>query len=130
MQNILDNLKKYLEGNGKTITWLEAECSFSKGTLSKALKNNTSIGSDKIIKILEVLPKLNLRWWLLNTGDMELEEVLDDTGVNFKDKAEYYNFALNKLRNEFDLYKRETEIKIAELETIKKYLEGQLQLNK
>jgi transcriptional regulator with XRE-family HTH domain len=88
---MIKRLSEYLKSVGLTITWLESECGFAKGTLSKALKNETHIGTDKLYKILVALPELNLRWLILNTGEMTLDKIKDDFGVKFIDKAEYFS---------------------------------------
>ena len=117
---MLKNLKKYLDEEKKTINWLEGEAGISKGTLAKALKNDTVIGYDKILKICAVLPDLNIRWLLLNSGDMRLERFEDDSGVNYREKAEWYNLELAKRTNECQILKA----RIIELEIVVKYLES------
>ncbi len=59
-----------------SITNFEKSIEASNGYIN-SIKNN--IGKDKMIKILELYPNLNLEWLLTGTGEM-LKEITQNTG--------------------------------------------------
>ena len=67
-------LKAYLKFKEIPINQLEKEIRVGASTLSKALKNNNSIGADKIEKVLLAHPDLSAEWLLRGKGEMILRE--------------------------------------------------------
>lgn len=69
-ENTLDRIKKYLDLKGITIHAFEKSLSFSNGSFASQLKNNKTIGVDKLENILILYNDINPEWLLTGTGEM------------------------------------------------------------
>lgn len=70
---IFERLDKFFKLKGLTINKVSSVTSISPGLLSKGLKKeNASLGSEKIITILEYFPDLSAEWLLRGEGSMVL----------------------------------------------------------
>lgn len=67
-------LKAYLSFKGLTVRQMERDIEVGGSTMAKALKNDGSIGSDKVEKILQVYPDLSAEWLMRGEGNMILGE--------------------------------------------------------
>lgn len=65
-------LKLFLEFKGSSLAELERNIGVGSGTLSKAVKNNNSIGVDKVVRILQFYEDLSAEWLLRGKGEMLL----------------------------------------------------------
>lgn len=65
-------LRAFLNYKGTTLAQLERDIGVGAGTLSKAVKNDSSIGVDKVMKILQLYGELSAEWLLRGDGDMLL----------------------------------------------------------
>ena len=70
MDNTLQRLKKFIEFKKLSISSFEKSVGFSNGSFASQLKNNKTIGVDKLEKILNVYPELSSEWVLTGKGDM------------------------------------------------------------
>jgi len=75
-------LKAFLTFRGSTLAQLERDIGIGAGTLSKAVKNNKTIGADKVMKILQFYTDLSAEWLMRGEGDMIRE------GLNYKDSKD------------------------------------------
>ena len=69
-KDFFKRLSILIDNEGINITTLEQRIGASQGVLSRAKRNNTSISSEWIIKILENYPKYNANWLLKGQGEM------------------------------------------------------------
>jgi hypothetical protein len=82
---IFERLDKYFKYMELTKNKVSALTGISPGLLSKGLKkDNTSLGSEKIIRLLEYFPDLSAEWLLREEGPM----IIDDDGVKEKSIVE------------------------------------------
>jgi hypothetical protein len=65
-----DRLIKFIEYKGENINSFTLKLGFGSGLLAKAIKNNSSLGSDKLMKIFQSYPELSPDWLLTGTGSM------------------------------------------------------------
>ncbi len=66
----IERLKMYLDAKGIKNAQAEKACGFSNGLIGNALKDSSSIGSDKLERILIIYPDLSAEWLLRGTGEM------------------------------------------------------------
>ncbi len=70
MESSLQRIKQYIDYKGISISQFERSVGMSNGSFASQLRNNKSIGSDKIENILNVYPDLNPTWVFLGLGQM------------------------------------------------------------
>jgi len=69
-ENTLSRIKQYIDYKGITVSSLEREAGMSNGSFASQLKNNKTIGVDKLENILKVFPEINAAWLLTGEGPM------------------------------------------------------------
>lgn len=67
---MIQRLKQFIEYKGFSIRKFESHCGLNLSLIKSAERNNGSIGSDKLIKIVENFPDLDANWLLLGKGSM------------------------------------------------------------
>lgn len=65
-----DRLRKYIEHKGVSYYAFENSIGASRGSISKAVKENKSIGSSVLENILNTYTDLNPNWLLTGEGEM------------------------------------------------------------
>lgn len=70
MKTTLQRIKEYADFKGITNQKFEKEVGFSNGAFSTQLKNNKTIGVDKLENILTKYPDINPEWLLTGQGEM------------------------------------------------------------
>lgn len=80
MESTLSRIKRFIDFKGINISTFERNVGYSNGGFSVQLKNNRTIGSDKIEKILISYPEINADWLITGQGSM------------IKDKRDYNNY--------------------------------------
>ena len=68
--NTLKRIKQYIDYKGITNQNFEKKIGFSNGAFASQLKNNRTIGVDKLENILIAFPELNPEWLLTGNGEM------------------------------------------------------------
>ena len=66
----LKRIKQYIDYKGITNQNFEKQIGFSNGAFASQLKNNRTIGVDKLENILIAFPELNPEWLLTGNGEM------------------------------------------------------------
>lgn len=69
-KNTLQRLKEYIDLKGITIRAFELSLGMSNGSFSSQLKNNRTIGVDKLENILNQYNDINIEWLLTGRGNM------------------------------------------------------------
>lgn len=85
-QNFFDRLLRYINYKGETINSFNNKCCFSNGMLLKAIRNNKSIGLDKIEKIFLIYTDLNPNYLFLGekmTRDNKFKSEKASTNLDF-----------------------------------------------
>ncbi|QOG02382.1 helix-turn-helix transcriptional regulator [Flavobacterium sp. MDT1-60] len=124
-ENTLKRIKQYIDLKGIKISAFEREIGMSNGSFASQLKNDKTIGVDKLEKILRIYSDINVEWLLTGTGDMLKLNILNEetapyTKIDTKNPEE----ALN--------YKDLAEARKETIESLKKiilYLETQIAKN-
>lgn len=70
MNIVNDRIKKYFAYKGWNISEVENDCGFKKCTLRVSLNRDSSLTSDKILRILETYEDLSAEWLLRGEGCM------------------------------------------------------------
>ncbi len=70
LNSTISRIKKFIDFKGLTFSEFERTVGVSHSLFSRAFKNETSIGSDKIEKIHSVYPELNMGWVITGEGAM------------------------------------------------------------
>lgn len=70
MKNTIGRIKEYIDFKGITNQKFEKEVGFSNGAFASQLKNNRTIGVDKLENILKTYPEINIEWLLTGEGEM------------------------------------------------------------
>ena len=87
--NTLKRIKQYIDYKGITNQNFEKQIGFSNGAFASQLKNNRTIGVDKLENILIAFPEVNAEWLLTGKGEMiktkSKENVPEIIGDNFGD---------------------------------------------
>ncbi len=66
----IERFKEYLDSKGISNAQAERDCGLSNGLVGNAFKTKTTIGSDKIEKILTTYQDLSAEWLLRGSGSM------------------------------------------------------------
>ena len=72
--SVVKRVKEYLDFKGITNQKFEIEIGYSNGAFGTQLKNNKTIGSDKLENILNIYNDINPEWLLTGKGDMLKKE--------------------------------------------------------
>lgn len=67
---MLVRIKQYIDFKKITVARFEAEIGMSNNSFRKSLRNNGSIGTDKLENILKHFPDINPQWLLTGEGAM------------------------------------------------------------
>ncbi len=99
---VMERLKAYLDKKDISVYSLENSIKASRGSISKAIKNNKSIGSNVVENILNKHLDLNPTWLLTGRGNMLLNDVnnkndADNVTLDDFDKNEIIDYLSNNL---------------------------------
>lgn len=89
-KSTLHRIKEYIDFKKLSVRAFEQRVGVSNGSFASQLKNNKSIGVDKLENILHVFPDVNPSWLLTGKGKMLLPEenlVNEDQDVYKKEIA-------------------------------------------
>jgi transcriptional regulator with XRE-family HTH domain len=118
--NTLKRIKQYLDSKGIKVSVFEREIGMSNGSFASQLKNDKTIGVDKLEKILRIYSDINIEWLL--TGRGEILKLNNEKGATYtKIDSENSEEAIN--------YKELAEARKETIESLKKlivYLEAQI----
>lgn len=85
MSDVVQNIGKYLDYKGFSKREVELKLSLSNGLISRAIKNNTDIGSDIVANFLNNYPDISPEWLLTGNGSMlrteQKNSIVPDTNV-------------------------------------------------
>lgn len=74
MEDFFNRIGKILENEGINITTLEQQIGASKGVLSRAKRNNTSISIEWVMNLVVKYQQYDANWLLTGRGDMLRKE--------------------------------------------------------
>lgn len=115
----IERFKEYMTYKRLTNYKAEIECGLSNGLIKNALKEGSSLGSDKLEKILSVYPDLSAEWLLRGTGSMirgegklcELETKIAEMSGSKERQERAYDILLNMfetMKMTYDFFGRDT----------------------
>jgi len=70
--NTLERIRVFIDDKGLNVSSFEKSVGFSNGAFASQLKNNKTIGVDKLENILKIFPEINPNWLLTGSGNMYL----------------------------------------------------------
>ena len=80
-ENTISRIKIFIDSKDISIRALEMSVGMSNGSFASQLKNNKTIGVDKIENILNEYPDLNPTWLLTGRGEMLLPPTNDSDNM-------------------------------------------------
>jgi len=83
-ENTIQRIKHYLDYKGIKVSTLEKAVGMSNGSFASQLKNNKTIGLDKLENILSKYPDINIEWLLTGEGDMLKFDILQEKNAAYK----------------------------------------------
>ena len=81
---IVERIVKYLESKGIAVSAFEREAGLGNATLSRASRNGTAIGTDKLEKIFSMCEDLSPLWIITGEGPMLKNEAKDSNSPDVK----------------------------------------------
>lgn len=106
MSESVKRIKEFIDKNGLTVKDVEKKIGMSNGSLGSQIKNNKSIGSDKIENFLSTYPDVSAEWLLRGEGYMIKSENIAKENVT--DEVLNLYRKVNKLQDRID--ELETEL--------------------
>lgn len=94
--SVLQRIKKYIDFKGVSISAFEKKLSFSNGSFSSQLKNNKTIGVDKLENILLFYEDINSEWLLRGKGNMLKATNKESASVNYNVSEPTVNYSKEK----------------------------------
>ncbi len=119
-ENTLSRIKKYIEYKGITVSAMERDAGMSNGSLASQLKNNKTIGVDKLENILKAFPEINAAWLLTGQGTMI-------TGEEPNTREPYEQYSDDSKEQLYERLIAEKEERIRDLQRIIDDLRNQLE---
>lgn len=74
--NLSERIRQFIDYKGFSVNKFSISVGASNSYFNKILKDNNSIGSDRIEKILRTYPEINPEWLLLGSGSMLKNDVM------------------------------------------------------
>lgn len=98
VENTLHRIKQFIDFKGLSVAAFEKSVGISNGAFASQLKNNKTIGVDKIENILRIYEELNPTWLLTGVGSMTNDVYLRQTDhlSVFNDHSASYGKASDK----------------------------------
>lgn len=87
-ENTIQRIKSYLDFKGVRVSSFEREVGMSNGSFASQLKNNKTIGLDKLENILKKYTDINLEWLLTGSGNMLKWDILPEKSDEVYKKQE------------------------------------------
>ena len=95
-ENTIKRIKQYLDYKGIRVRAFERVIGMSNGSFASQLKNDKTIGVDKLENILHQYPDINSEWLLKGNGDMLLYDTAIIMSVDMCLIGEYTKFGKEK----------------------------------
>ena len=116
-ENTLQRIKKFIDHIGISVRAFEQSIGVSNGSFASQLKNDGTIGVDKLENILQVYDNINAEWLLRGKGSM------------FKESQEIHNNATSNNESSIDIVImiKSKEKEISEIDSIRQYREAKIQ---
>lgn len=118
--NISDRIKELIEYKGVSINKFAEKVGASNSYFNKVIKNNTTIGSDKIENILHAFPEVNPTWLIMGKGKMIIDINL---GVLNKINNHYDYLSFENINKENELLKERVSIQQQTISMLKDKIE-------
>jgi transcriptional regulator with XRE-family HTH domain len=83
----IERISQFVDSKGISMNKLSTEIGVSNSYFSKMVRNNASVGSDIIEKILRIYPDLNATWLMTGNGSMINKNIIENKVA--EDKPRY-----------------------------------------
>ena len=123
--NLKKRLKTFISKKRLKISFFESEIGLSHGYVNSITKN---IGNDKLEKIVERFPELNIEWLLFGKGSMLKSSAPDSAVVNEPETPYYTNTATNTVAKTEELQQKIIALQEKLIEARDKFLDKDKEL--
>ena len=103
MSKTINRIVEFINHKGMSVRQFDISIGAANGYTLRMEKNNASVGSDVIERIVKTYPKLNLVWLITGKGSMLLEK---DHESKSPSKAEIEAYISNKLNEKWSADKK------------------------
>jgi phage repressor protein C with HTH and peptisase S24 domain len=86
-ENTIQRIKQYIDFKGIRVSVFEREVGMSNGSFASQLKNNKTIGLDKLENIINKYSDINYEWLLTGNGDMIRLNILEESKASLYKKT-------------------------------------------
>ncbi|WP_281235144.1 S24 family peptidase [Flavobacterium gelatinilyticum] len=83
VENTIKRIKQYIDFRGMKVSAFEREVGMSNGSFASQLKNDKTIGVDKLENILNRYPDINVEWLMYGVGDMCRPNILNENAAAY-----------------------------------------------
>ncbi|SNR99271.1 S24 family peptidase [Flavobacterium sp. ov086] len=90
-ENTIKRIKLYLDFKSVRVSSFEREVGMSNGSFASQLKNNKTIGLDKLENILKIYTDINVEWLLTGDGNMLKSDISSQKNVETPKKQEIFH---------------------------------------
>jgi phage repressor protein C with HTH and peptisase S24 domain len=84
-ENTVQRIKQYIDFKGVSVSVFEREIGMSNGSFASQLKNNKTIGVDKLENILKKYADINAEWLLTGQGSMLKLDIESEVEVEMRE---------------------------------------------
>ena len=106
--SLSERLFNFIKHKGYSINGFEKEIGVSTGMIAKAVKDDRSIGTDKLLKIFLKCPDINLHWLITGEGLMYRNE--SDNTILQEPSALYNMKHQSRLEQDVERYTKEIDM--------------------
>ncbi|MGC3945285.1 MAG: hypothetical protein QM762_12365 [Chryseolinea sp.] len=117
VMGINDRLSAFFKAANLKVSRVEVECGFSNNSLGMALRENRSIGSDRLEIILSTYKVLSAEWLMTGRGSMtattpepELIESQKRTIISLEKTVATQDLLIEELKTQLDECRKRTKV--------------------
>ena len=96
MSKTINRIVEFIKHKGMSVRQFDISIGAANGYTLRMQKNNASVGSDVIERIVKTYPRLNLVWLITGKGQMFIDEPVEKEAPSKTDIENFINEKLNE----------------------------------